>query len=80
MNALCRSSYSATVNPASVHQPRHELAAAIEPLASYICAAERPTEMLKSVVAKLLEEVKTTNAAAVRYFAVTNQYSMELAV
>ena len=37
-------------------------------------------EALRRVVAKLLEEVKTTNAAAVRYFSVTSLHSLDLAV
>jgi hypothetical protein len=62
------------------HQSQHHLDEVVEPLASYICAADRPTEALRRVVAKLLEEVKTTNAAAVRYFSVTSLHSLDLAV
>ncbi len=40
------------------------LALAIEPLASYICAAVQPREALRSALALLLDEVKETNKAA----------------
>jgi hypothetical protein len=36
----------------------------IEPLASYICAADRPTAVLNRVVAALLHEVQQTNRVA----------------
>ena len=37
---------------------------AIEPLASYICAADRPRAALHRVVAALLNEVEETNRLA----------------
>jgi hypothetical protein len=65
---------------ASLAHNQSQLSQVIEPLASYICAADRPAETLKSVVARLLEEVKSTNAAAVRYYHVTSQHALELAL
>jgi hypothetical protein len=44
------------------------LAQAIEPLASYICAADRPKETLLSALAALVEEVKQTNQVALMHF------------
>lgn len=58
---------------------QRQLAEVVEPLASYVCAADRPTEALRRVVAKLLEEVQATNAAAVRYFHVMSPQSFDLA-
>jgi hypothetical protein len=43
------------------------LASVIEPLASYICAAERPRKALQSALAVLLREVQQTNRAAVSH-------------
>jgi hypothetical protein len=40
------------------------LVRAIEPLASYICAADRPREALRSALAVLLDEVNANNRAA----------------
>jgi hypothetical protein len=43
---------------------KHTLERVIEPLASYICAAERPHAALKSALAALFREVEQTNSAA----------------
>jgi hypothetical protein len=40
----------------------------VEPLASYICATERPKAALKTVVAALLRSVEETNWAAKNHF------------
>ncbi len=49
-------------------QPRQisqsELTRVIEPLASYICASERPKALLRTALAALLAEVKHMNSAA----------------
>ena len=45
-----------------------ELERVIEPLASYICAAERPQRALMSALEVLLREVEATNRAASTYF------------
>ena len=44
------------------------LAQAIEPLASYICAAERPKAALLTALAVLRREVAATNRVAVAHF------------
>jgi hypothetical protein len=44
-----------------------ELARVIEPLASYICAAERPKELLRAALLALCDEVKDTNRAALTH-------------
>ena len=45
-----------------------ELAQVVEPLASYICAADRPREVLLSALAKLFNEVKETNHVTLMHF------------
>jgi hypothetical protein len=53
------------------HVPaRSELERVIEPLASYICAAEQPRAALMSALAVLLAEVKQTNRAALAHVGV----------
>ena len=44
-----------------------ELLRVIEPLASYICAADRPKERLLSVLSVLRSEVQAMNQAAVKH-------------
>ena len=44
-----------------------DLARVIEPLASYICAADRPKAALESVLAALVREVRQTNRAAIAH-------------
>lgn len=44
-----------------------DLARVIEPLASYICAAERPRSTLASALAALLKEVQQTNHVALAH-------------
>lgn len=44
--------------------PQQELARVIEPLASYICAANRPRAALESALAILLSEVRATQGSA----------------
>jgi hypothetical protein len=46
---------------------KQDLAQVIEPLASYICAAERPQETLLSALTVLLDEVEGTNRAALMH-------------
>jgi hypothetical protein len=41
-----------------------DLARVIEPLASYICAADRPRAALASALAVLVREIEQTNHAA----------------
>jgi hypothetical protein len=53
---------NATTSPARGSQ--QELSRVIEPLASYICAANRPRAALESALAILLSEVRATNRSA----------------
>ncbi len=51
-----------------LNQPvKNDLARVIEPLASYICAADRPREILLSALSVLFDEVKETNRAALMH-------------
>ena len=49
---------------------RSDLERVIEPLASYICAADQPRAVLMSALAVLLAEVKHTNRAALAQFGI----------
>jgi hypothetical protein len=51
----------------------------VEPLASYICAADRPREALLSALAVLLAEVEETNRTALVHFAGFQAESIGLA-
>jgi len=55
-----------TLNPMRTNDGN--LARAIEPLASYICAAERPKAALLSALAALRGEIEATNRAALAHF------------
>jgi hypothetical protein len=46
----------------------NDLQQVIEPLANYICAAEKPRTALMSALAFLVREVETTNQAARTHF------------
>jgi hypothetical protein len=46
----------------------NDLERVIEPLASYICAADQPRAALLSALAVLFSEVEQTNQAALAYF------------
>ena len=68
----------------AIHQPTQrtpdsDLAQVIEPLASYICAADRPGTALFSALAALLDEVEATNGAALRHFLCRRVDSLGLA-
>ena len=57
----------------AIHQTQNrivkgELGEVIEPLASYICAAEQPRKALLSVLTALVAEVEGTNRAAIAQF------------
>ena len=43
------------------------LSRAVEPLANFICAADRPHEALRTALRTLLDEVQRTNSTANRY-------------
>jgi hypothetical protein len=47
---------------------RNDLERVVEPLASYICATERPGAALKTVFAALLRSVEETNRVAKSHF------------
>lgn len=57
-----------TINNHWERNPDRNLALAIEPLANYICAAERPREVLLSAPAALFAEVRETNRTALAHF------------
>ena len=44
-----------------------DLARIIEPLASYICAADRPRETLRTALSLLCDEVQDTSRAALTH-------------
>jgi hypothetical protein len=46
----------------------NDLQRVVEPLASYICAAEQPKSVLMAALRVLLREVKATNNAAITHF------------
>jgi hypothetical protein len=52
----------------SESQSGTDLARFIEPLANYICAAEKPKAALMSALAVLVREVEATNRAAAVHF------------
>jgi hypothetical protein len=55
-----------------------ELARVVEPLASYICASQRPRETLLSVLAVLKGEVAAMNQTALGHFDGLRRQSLEL--
>ena len=56
-----------------------DLARVIEPLASYICAADRPRTTLLSALAVLFDEVEETNRTTLLHFASVRADSLGLA-
>jgi hypothetical protein len=56
-----------------------DLAQIVEPLASYICASERPREALLSALAALFDEVQGTHKATLSHFAYRRADSLGLA-
>jgi hypothetical protein len=56
-----------------------ELSQVIEPLASLICAAERPREALLSALTVLFDEVQGTHKATLMHFASRRVDSLGLA-
>ena len=57
-----------------------DLAQVIEPLASYICAADRPREALLSALSALFDEVQGTHKATLMHFACRRANSLGLAL
>ncbi|HMC11540.1 MAG TPA: hypothetical protein VKH44_09630 [Pirellulaceae bacterium] len=56
-----------------------DLAQVIEPLASYICAADRPRHTLLSALAVLFDEIQGTHKATLMHFASSRVDSLGLA-
>ncbi len=56
-----------------------DLSQAVAPLASYICATDRPRETLFSALTALLDEVQETNTAALLHIASLRADSLGLA-
>ncbi len=65
------------INRATHWTPESNLERVVEPLASFICATERPGAALMSALAILFNEVEQTNRAAKSHFATVseNQWS-----
>ena len=61
------------------HQPNQDLLQIIEPLASYISAADRPRETLLSALSALFDEVKGTHKATLMHIACHRVDSLGLA-
>jgi hypothetical protein len=57
-----------------------DLAQVIEPLASYICAADRPREALLSALSALFDEVQGTHRATLMHFVSRRADSLGLAL
>jgi hypothetical protein len=67
----------------SIHQQRiskDDLIQAIEPLASMICAADRPREALLSALNVLFEEIEGTHKATLMHVAARRVDSLGLAL
>ena len=61
------------ISPATQWRPESNLERVIEPLASFICATERPGATLMSALAILFNEVEQTNRAAKSHFATVSE-------
>jgi len=57
-----------------------DLSDVIEPLASYICAADRPREALLSALSALFDEVQGTHKATLMHFACRRADALGLAL
>jgi hypothetical protein len=57
----------------------HDLTKVIEPLASYICAADRPRDTLLSALSVLFDEIQGTHKATLMHFATSRVDSLGLA-
>jgi len=58
---------------------KRDLTQVIEPLASYICAADRPRDTLLTALAVLFDEVQGTHKATLMHFAYRRADSLGLA-
>jgi hypothetical protein len=68
-----------TTNAQNQRTSNRDLSQVIEPLASYICAADRPRETLLSVLNVLFEEVQGTHKTTLMHFASRRVDSLGLA-
>jgi hypothetical protein len=68
-----------TTNTQLKQSSNQDLAQFIEPLASYICAADRPREVLLSALSVLFEEVGGTHRASLMHVARLRVDSLGLA-
>jgi hypothetical protein len=64
----------------STKASQHQLTEVIEPLASYICAAEKPREALLSALSALFDEVQGTHKATLMHFVARRVDSLGLAL
>ena len=60
--------------------PSRDLTQVIEPLASYICAADRPREALLSALSVLFDEVQGTHKATLMHIVSRRADSLGLAL
>ena len=60
-------------------KPNLDLTQVVEPLASYICAADRPRETLLSVLSVLFDQVSGTHKVALMHVACQRANSLSLA-
>jgi hypothetical protein len=58
----------------------YDLTPFIEPLASYICSADRPKEALLSALSALFDEVQGTHRATLMHIATSRVESLGLAL
>jgi hypothetical protein len=68
-----------TINAKLERTSNRDLAQVIEPLASYISAAERPRDALLSALAVLFDEVQGTHKVTLMHFASRRADSLGLA-
>jgi hypothetical protein len=61
------------INRALRLSTERDLERVVEPLASFICATDRPRTALISALAMLCSEVEQTNRAAISYFAILSE-------
>ena len=61
------------INRVSGMAAERDLERVVEPLASFICATERPNAVLRSALAMLFSEVEQTNRAASEHFAAVSE-------
>ena len=69
----------ATSIVAREQNPNSDLTQVIEPLASYICAADRPREALLAALSVLFDEVSGTHKASLMHVACQRANSLGLA-